>query len=199
MSGSNYFVSVRQIFESERKIRVQSLVRYNSFTTINAMESLEEIEETEKTCDVFDRAADLIRTLSESRSLQTYDEADFAISYYISGYASRVIIRRLTSSCNECIAQFSCQADENLCIEFEYDCNPALSAEFVKSIDRGGLCYPSEGVFFLCNVCTNAFRILSKDASLRNKLIEDSNPRQLFVEIITTTLMSIDNHLLHNS
>ena len=190
MSGSNYIVSVRQVFESERKLKIQSLLKYHGFNTLNSLESLDEIHEQSITS--LEKAAEIISLLSRSESILRHDESDFAIFYYIAGYASRVVIRRLREKCTDCVMHFTSDIDDKISLEFEAECtSSALSAEFTRNIDRGGLCHPSESVFFLCNLCTKAFQHLT-EKHLMNKLLDDRNPRQLFVEIITATIIALD-------
>lgn len=141
---------------------------------------------------LLDRAFKLVPFLSNSSELQSYNETHFAITYYVAGYAAHIILKRMKDSCTSCAAQFSNASEENLNVEFEFDCDPILAAEFTKNIDRGGLCQPSSTVFFLCNLCVNTFVTIS-NSKLMNKLVEDQNPRQLFVEVISTTLLSLDD------
>ena len=122
---------------------------------------------------------DMVSLLSNSDCLQTYDDADLAISYYISGYASKVICKRLKDTCMSCSVVFIRTEEDELSLDFEHDCNPTLSAKFTENIDRGVLCYPSENVFHVCIICINAFKLMS-EGKLMEKLVSDSNPRLLF-------------------
>ena len=72
MSGSNYFVSVRQIFESERKLKVQSLLKYHGFDTLNSLESLDGIHE--QTVSTLEKASEIISLLSKSDNILKHDK-----------------------------------------------------------------------------------------------------------------------------
>ncbi len=100
LSGGNYFVSVRQIIEAEKSIRLKSLVSFSGFT----MEDVKEI---------YKEAADLreeeIEMLSDSLlMLLDKDSFTFAernlddqnILFYISGYAARSVSN--TIKCSAC-------------------------------------------------------------------------------------------------
>ena len=188
MSGGNYHISVRQIFESERKIKMQSLLKYQDFDTLHVLECL---DDTNEMLSLFDKAIDMV-SLIPNQNNKKFDESNFAISYYISGYASRVICRRISYSCENCLSLFSTNEIEPFKLEYEEGCDPVLSTKFAESIDRGGLCYPSDGVFYTCNLCMNVFETLTSDSNLKEKLVSDSNPRALFVEIVSATIMSLD-------
>lgn len=69
---------------------------------------------------------------------------DRSIIFYVSGYVSKSIL-----SATKCL---SCQ---ELLVSDE-DSVPLAESEFLKSINRGGLCYPSE---YLTNICSTTYKL----------------------------------------
>ncbi len=100
LSGGNYYISVRQILEAEKSIRLKSLVSFSGFT-------MEEVK------DVFQDAGRLeeeqLRNMSNTllmlmeKDTITLAEGDAAaqnVLFYIAGYAARGLVKK--AKCQSC-------------------------------------------------------------------------------------------------
>jgi len=101
LGGSNYFVSVKQVLEAEKSIRVKSLVKFSGM-------SLTEIKEIfssgscEQQLETINSEADKLLNICGSKQLnfQCDEVTDANILYYISGYISHSL--RKSASCDSC-------------------------------------------------------------------------------------------------
>ena len=99
LSGANYFISMRQVRESDTTIRALSLLKFSKISlneiddALHAMDSETEVasEKEEKTAD------DIYEALHVK---QMPNASDANIIYYVSGYLARSIIR--TTKCENC-------------------------------------------------------------------------------------------------
>lgn len=190
LSGGNYNISVRQVFESERKIKINSLAKF-SCITMNFQEdfflnnTLTNHDDTLAAARCF---ADKITSLS---NLFDFDDGDYAVAFYVAGYASNVI--RKTVQCQFCISLFvGCFETPVTPPVFEAGCDKTLAERFMQQVNRGGLVYPSNSVFNLCLMCCFVFSSITQDAALKVKLLAHPKPRMLFVEIMCLVLEQND-------
>lgn len=150
MSGGNYHISLRQICETENKIRLQNILPV-------ILHSSEAGEITVSVNDVFDdviSADNNLASTSASTSIPffTTDDADidsiddetWPLLHYIGGYSAHSAIRKL--QCSYCE---------------QFLVSPKLCAQdsLIFAQDRGGLQYPSEDVV-LC--VAHTFVVASK-------------------------------------
>ncbi|QQP34562.1 Putative LOC100205425, partial [Caligus rogercresseyi] len=80
LSGANYYVSVRQILEAEKKIRIKSLVKFNNLTFTEIKEVLTDASSTNTeiiTTDWISSDLETIASLGESNAL-----------YFVAGYVA---------------------------------------------------------------------------------------------------------------
>ena len=93
LSGSNYFISTRQVLESDNKIRTISLLKFSHFTLCDIDNALEFYQQ--ETCQDFqEEILDAINLDIEP------SESDANIIYYVAGAIARSCI--ITSKCESC-------------------------------------------------------------------------------------------------
>ena len=88
LSGANYYTSMRQVLDSDRKIRAVSLIRFSGFT-------LTEIDNAISASQPLTPAADSTAdALVESLNFQNWpSDSDMNIIFYISGAIARSVFR----------------------------------------------------------------------------------------------------------
>lgn len=120
LSGSQYHVSIRQVFESERKLRLQSALELPEMNSGTPAVSSDE-------------------AMLQSFSIEVHDK-DFEMKAlnlpaitYVAGYCAHAALKKLSCvACRENLVE-----DEDIVIE---------NAEMVKSMSRGGLKFPQPAV-----------------------------------------------------
>ena len=172
MSGGNFFISVKQVLESESKIKLVSLLK-------NSNVLLSSIVEGEMS-DV---------TPAEPFELHDFSEVDIAESelqviFYVAGYCAHNLIKRI--SCEECKSFIIC--DSNL---------PNIDGptKFFEILNRGGLKCPANEIFLLC--CT-AYQIFCKIkcSSHFDEFLRLPSPRDTFVSTVMNCYEQKENETI---
>ena len=129
MAGGNYFISVKQLFDSERKIKLSSLLRHTGIS-VNALSEVELEPEPEGDSGIFfiDVADDDI----------PIDDNELQVIFYVSGYCAHSVTKRI--NCDECKTFFT-TPDVMPCVDQPND--------FFNFINRGRLKSPTAQLFTL--------------------------------------------------
>lgn len=174
LSGANYFISMRQLTESEKKIRAISLLKFSGFTVrdIDAvMTKKDSSKDTERLAA--DIHAELLFTFIPS-------EHDQKIVYYICGACARSVFR--TKHCVDCKEALTLEKIPSaLSIDNE---DVPEAAAFVQEINRGGLLCPQEHIFNLGILCWRVFFEIKETESLKHLFLMCQHHRQLFCDIM---------------
>lgn len=186
-SGSQYHVSVRQIFESESKIRMQDILPLGlkSETFGEFQISVREIQDTIKECDdsvkTFDRLS-IPKPLANNcvignDYLDSIKDTMWPVLTYIAGYAAYSVSKKI--KCNYCKAYLTS------------DTGTAFDS-LIDASNRGGLCYPS-GDVVACACCT--FAIVQKLISKENEhiFLTCSNQRQVVTSLAIENLYILED------
>ena len=93
MSGGNFYISVKQVLESERKIRLVSILKHSgvpidSITTASDID--QSVSETLATFDIDD--------VSDFELL----DSEIQVVFYISGYCAKSVSSRM--KCHQCVS-----------------------------------------------------------------------------------------------
>ncbi len=164
LSGGNYFVSVRQILEAEKSIRLKSLVEFSGFTMDDVRDIYAEAQLLGKE-QIEDLGDTLLMMLDKDYiDLENVDVASQNILFYIAGYAAKSISKSL--KCQDCVTLLRQDKDVPK-ITFDSEESSGLKQAFLQKVDRGGLFYPSETVYSTCLVSWRLYDDIrqSKDAS----------------------------------
>ncbi|KAF2890187.1 hypothetical protein ILUMI_15986, partial [Ignelater luminosus] len=137
LAGSQYHVSVRQIFESEAELRIQAVMPL-ALTSHNFGEIIFDVncvdgaslpsQEENAECNVADILAN--NCMVDEDDLDEISDAMWPLLTYIGGYCSHQITKKL-----KC----------NYCVEFLKGAN-SENTRLIAASDRGGLSYPHEDV-----------------------------------------------------
>lgn len=182
LSGANYFASVRQFLEAEKKIRIKCLVKHGNVSLQDVREVFSSCEQKEKdkivadTQNVLDNLA--CETLSASFELERGEEG---IVFFIAGYTSRGLLR--ATSCAGCVTMIR-KEDSVPAIEFEEDDSSQEAKEmkegYLKLIDRGGLVSPSDLVNVICVHVLQLKQLLFDGGDTQKMFLETGRPRDVF-------------------
>ena len=109
---------------------------------------------------------------------------DKGIRYYCAGYVSRALIRK--ESCHDCknmlVTDITTPSIQFIA-ENEIDEEMKSKKEaFLKSINRGGLCTPSDLVYLSCTYVFNFYDKIFKNTTLKPLILNFPQPRDAFVE-----------------
>lgn len=182
MSGANYYISTKQVLDSERKIRALSLLKFSKFS-LSEVDSAIEMQEIELTpgTTTTDVSADF---LAEALCLSISPTAnDTNIIYYVSGYIARSIIR--TTKCDDCAEVLREPNLEPLAID---DSQDYKSCEFFEAVNRGGLARPTEFTFLLAILCWQVYEEIKASSDLMRRLLSAESQRTLFCKIVDRTI-----------
>ena len=96
LSGANYFISTRQVLESDRKIRALSLLKFSGISLVE-IDVVPESESYQSQSDDNKTADDILEAV---KFCQFPSTSDANVIFYLSGYTCRSIIR--TTKCDQC-------------------------------------------------------------------------------------------------
>jgi len=172
LSGGNYYISCRQVFESDRKIKAISLLKFSGFT-------IDEIEKfvipPQEPNECLDLLADEIADKLDIQ--QTLTDNDFTTLAYVCGFVVKSVCNTTRcKSCEDCLIEKVSDLQE----ELEEGHNVM---KYVKQVDRGGLTKPTEYAWKVSTHCFNVFQHLKKSEELFQKFLSASNHMVLFQKI----------------
>lgn len=174
LSGANYFVSVRQVLENEKKIRLVSLLKFSKLS----LEEMPPVSEEIRASDIRN-TNELFENVKNISILDNIDMSDSNVIFYVSGYVGRSLVKR--KKCHSCY--------QNLLGSGDFVA-PPISPEikdefevFFNTITRGGLSRPSEFVYMIALVCFCLLERLRSEP-LRIRFLSTKNCRTIFLELV---------------
>lgn len=180
LSGGNYYVSLRQIYESEKKIRIKGLFNLHSaqygqikFNVAN-LAQLQISDESDKQINISEFVE-----ITEMGSIDTIHHhiSDSAIQY-IAGYVSFKVSNKLKCAC--CISAIICEESK------EQD-----EQSYFEILNRGGLTVPSEFVLQVTTYVHNTLQILISE-SYEAKFLKCGSQKLLLITLVKE-YMKINN------
>ena len=96
-SGANYFISMRQLYESDRKLRTLSLLKYSQISLREIEDAAKAREERTAIQEVIFRAESLYADMSFN-IMPT--ENDVSVIFYVTGYCCRSLAK--SNKCDSC-------------------------------------------------------------------------------------------------
>ena len=181
LSGANYYVSMRQVLEGDRKIRALSLLKFSEFSLSEIDEAIQSDASVQLACDnTADSIADaLTYTYSPSCS-------DSNTIYYVSGAIARSVVRSTKcDNCKELLVTTDQQEEPHLHDVGDYDVST-----FLDDINRGGLCRPSEYTFTLAVHCWRVYAEIKATDELKKILLTAENQRRLFINVMERAVVN---------
>ena len=174
LSGGNFFISVRQILEAEKKIRIHSLVKFSKFDLKQIQVLLDEDD---------NQGAEVILTDWVPTEMFMDDNMtdESPAIYYVAGYIAFSLSRKTDcSSCKKALAE----KDEQPEIQFgEPECDEEKKQlqSFIEIMTRGGLSTPSGMLYLTCLQAHSLYSFINQNQEEKNSMLSAKNPRQSFV------------------
>ena len=178
LSGCNYNVSVAEILQSEKKLRVSSLLRVHSEShgNVGIKEFLSEFEPVSEIGGTEVVEEFLAEVLASTDTLEDVPDDEEAAIVYAAGYVAKKGCEVL--SCVECKNSLRCADESALQVEFE---ESALL--FFAHTDRGGLTYPTDRLVTSICISYSLFsHILRK--GYEQTFMRLDNPKAAFLKLI---------------
>ena len=175
LSGSNYLVSVNEVLQSEKKLKVHSLLKLytNSHGIIRIKDFFMEFSEPSSgKCD-----EEFVKEFPYDNVSTKAKNEDLASLLYTAGYVARKASSQ--TDCNECKELFGNKGNT-------MDLDP-IHFQYINHLDRGGLIYPSNLLFMVLQVAYNIFN-MCVSGNIENKF--------LIVEHQKRTLFAITDHFI---
>ena len=156
MHGANYYVSVRQLFESERKLRAICLTKFSQY-------SLDEISSFQSNSDHNVNSDDFISFVMRC-SIPEPDQYDLNAIFYVAGALSysETKMRRCSSCQDFLITSSSINVP---------DCVESCVKNFTEQISRSGLSHPSRSCFEIIQKLWELVEILQSDDEIFSRFV----------------------------
>jgi hypothetical protein len=185
-SGANYNVSVQELKESEKKLKIVSMLHVMSAAKgkISLKDFLLKSSTSEDIEDRDDASAESSGISAFLPALATCDDIELTVSetqslVFIAGYVGYKVARKL--SCDLCRGELVC--DKTL----QYDLS-SVDFTYLSDLDRGGLRWPTD---FLLEVVTQVFLvfrvIVSKDYEVQ--FLTCNNQKSVLQQLATERLI----------
>ena len=178
LSGANYYISMRQVLESDRKIRALSLLKFSKVSLSDIEDAAHANSAAVTSASDADNTADVI---ADSLKLDAEpSESDENIIFYVSGAIARSTVA--CTKCDHCKEALVCSNQlPVITVEEELD---HRAAEFLDCINRGGLTRPSDFTYKLVRHCWRVFEELWNRPDLKSTFLLSPGQRLLFCKIM---------------
>lgn len=189
VNGGNFFMSLKQLLEAEKKIRVLTVMQQKALLSAQRLQYLQGgVQEHSGRCDSDHKW--LQEFLSE-RGVSTLEmeESDANVTFFVSGYISRSISRR--RKCSACKEMLITQTDREIQISI-----PPEHKQLFEMADRGGLSSPSELCFAITALAFQSYNLICGDTVTKRRLLALNNACSVFVATLADIAESFDNHVL---
>jgi len=176
LSGANFYISARQVLESDKKIRALSLLKFARFCLSDIDEAIQN-----QTNDKDSSADNVADALADSLQFKHFPSAsDANIIYYVSGYIARSIVR--STRCEHC-KDYLISTEQLEPIELDTSLDYS-AATFLEHVNRGGLARPTDFTFLLAVHCWRVFEEIKNRKDLLEQLLHASCQRALFCKLM---------------
>ncbi len=183
LGGSNYFISVRQILEAEKTIRLRSLVKFSGYSLAKIRQQFEE-DETDEKKRIKEDAEALLTLLPREENLTSLALDDKSVLFYVGGYLAHSLSKILR--CKECVQMLQ-EEKEAPIASLPKEEEDKEHRQFIDEINRGGLLYPSDIVFVSSIHIWSFFKEVTENQEAKKSLLQSTHPRQVFVGAFMTT------------
>ena len=178
LSGANYFISMKQVLDSDRKIRALSLLKFFGLSVKDIDDAIhtDQSAADSATDSVADHIADALTTNDHWPS-----SSDANIIYYVSGAIARSVVR--CNKCEHCKEALVCTDSTLEPLQFDQT-SEYLASTFLDEVNRGGLSKPTEYTFMSALQCWRAFTAIKSSPDLTTKLLSATSHRALFCKVM---------------
>ena len=182
MCGTNYLVTVKEVLQSEKKLKVNSLLKLYSRAKGVVKEFLEEFSDPcKEKCDNL-----FLTTFPYAKITTKVSDDALSSLLYTSGYVARKAMSH--TDCNECKDLFG---NKHNTMDLQVDPEHLIYTEI---LDRGGLIYPSNLLFKVLQVAYNIFS-LCVASDLEGSFLRVTNQRYTLIGVIEQHLSNNDDFI----
>ena len=172
-NGGNHFISIKQLLQTEKKIRCLSLLQQRALQSASRL-FLDDSSPTSEQTNVVPDTSDLESYLCDL-TVHDLSQTDCCVAYLISGYIARNVSGR--RKCDSCKALLIKNNDSDLLDKYLDNENMYL----LKLTDHRGLAVPTDYCFAVCSMAVQAYDSIISDEVLKQKLMKFSNQRYAFI------------------
>ena len=189
LNGANFFISLRQVLESEKKIRVLNTLKdFKNAVEDGVVTSLPSfLPAPSKTVSDLCESEFTWLTSVLHCNVDSVDDVSVKernVIFYVSGYIGRSVSRaNRCDSCKSMLLKNDCDLDIPASEEYE---KIVRESEVLLSLeDRGGLSAPSEVNFSICILSYLLFQQLTSNKELFKKYLGCNQHEYAFVSSVT--------------
>jgi len=167
---------MRQVLESDRKIRALSLLKFSSFSLSEIDDNIQ--KDTQDSLSVESSYADKI--VEELSFKHSPSSSDANIIFYVGGYIARSVFR--SNRCEYCKESLvNPEALEPLTLSETLDNTATV---FLDSINRGGLSKPTDLAFMMTVHCWRVWEEVRSTPGMMHLFLTCSCQRSLFCKVM---------------
>ena len=188
MSGANYNVSYLQLIESERRLKVSSILKLFSSQSVSSNYSVQEFIQYFSSKDSASSGSginlDIFLNEISDLSIIDCDIPTLQSLAFIAGYSTHQYLKKI-EPCSLCLDMLT--IDKDLLVGEEF----ASQYKLLEISDRGRLKYPTEIVLESVVTLWKIFSIIQNNSELMGAIVEGA-ARKILVELALNSIM--DNH-----
>ena len=171
--GACYFLSVRQFLEAEKKIRIQTLIKFGHLSFKEACAVMNSSQTQE---DTLEEARNMLQLLSfDFGHLDNVGDEE-GILYFFAGFLARAESKLL--KCESCIDLFVLSRNSPN-IQLDNDLGEKRD-KFLKQITRGGLFTPTDPLYVCVLHARQLYKEVCNKGEIENKFLSLENPQNVF-------------------
>jgi hypothetical protein len=184
LGGGNYYVSIRQVLEAEKSIRLRSLLKFSECDIKDVLE-LDMI--TKKHSEIEDSAdVQVFTTIYSPEIPEVAKVEDRNVLFFVAGYFARSFSKK--TRCESCHSMFigdleAPTAEISLADSKLLQCH-SNAKRFLEQINRGGLVSPSGSIFLASLFVWEYLSGLQKDEQAKALLLSFKHPQRVFSECV---------------
>ena len=178
LAGGNYYLSVRQFLEAEKKIRLQSLIKFGN---LNFKEASLVLQGSHQSDDTEKEARDLLTLIGFDFQIEFDIKDEQAILFFIAGFLSFGELKHI--SCESCVPLFAKDKHQAPKIQIDGEKNVEnfnYRAEFLEQINRGGLCTPSDSMYMCALYARQLYQKIYDKGEIQSMFMAFKNQRNVF-------------------
>ena len=170
LGDAYYYLSVRQFLESEKKIGLQTLIKFGDISFKEACEILKTENDFK---DIAKNAKELFALLDIDFEIEYIVNDEEGILFYIAGFLSKAELKRL--SCASCKSLFAKSTDTPQ-IHLDEDLGDSQQ-NLLEEINRGGLCTPSDAIYIYVLYARQLYKRIFDKGDIEKKFLSTHNQR----------------------
>lgn len=189
MNGGNFFMSLRQLLDAEKKIRVLSQLEQRLLLAVDEDERLS-LPTTDvvspRLCDV----TWLRQELTSARvDLDSLHDCDTNVIFYVAGYIGRSVSRQMRCvDCKTSLVATSIVTDASqpaADLEIDEQTDKDSRRVLLDMASRGGLAAPTDLCYTMCAIGYLCYKVISEHAEIKKQLMLQVNQRYVFVAAVS--------------